>query len=284
MKELPPPTFALSQPVFRPIPPDKVTPGLAEQIRKLGEEGRLRTALDVLLPRLTDNPADQEALWLAMLTLGFSRTQQVQALEPLGERFLLDRRLDPLFAVCSHCRITTWVPSNCLAPAARLNVMNPGGMQCRNCGYVVCRNCFQSVHVAIDVDFLSQQCPNCGKMELGVPVYPTGRLPMQLDRGPTRVSTVVVFREGPVPPDRDYIAALLDARSPDAIDDKADLLGIPVFSWPDDIEVQARATLDRLGREGRISTLSLSDATTALLLDDESLHVYVVKMFRRRLK
>jgi hypothetical protein len=116
-----------------------------------------------------------------------------------------------------------------------------------------------------------------------VPVYPTGRLPMQLERRPVPVSVVVVFREGPVPPDRDYMVMLLEQRSPDAIDDNTNLIGVPVFPWPSDIQTVSWRTLEGFAREGRISMLGLADAPAALFKAD-GLNVYIVKMFRRRLR
>lgn len=75
---------------------------------------------------------------------------------------------------------------------------------------------------------------------------------------------------------------ILDQRSPDAVDDGAHLIGVPVFPWPDDIRPYARCTLTQFATDGRISSLALSNAPAGLFRDDAGLNVYIVKMFDHR--
>ena len=74
-------------------------PGLGTEVEQLMREGRYRSALDLLFSVLDQSPSDQEALFLAAIVVGASRTQQITAIEPLGNRYQYDRRLDPLWVV-----------------------------------------------------------------------------------------------------------------------------------------------------------------------------------------
>src|SRR5262245_30911671 len=110
--DLPPDTYCYPR-ALRPGASWSPTPGLRETIQRLMGEGRFRSALDLLLPRLDRDPDDQEALTLALIALGHGRTQELQAVEPLGPRYLYDPRLDPVFTVCTGCG-NTWASSRCL--------------------------------------------------------------------------------------------------------------------------------------------------------------------------
>ena len=101
---------------------------------------------------------------------------------------LLDLRLDCLYAMCSLCKKTSWAPHAGLLDSAikAMSVANPAGLQCRNRGYVVCRNCF-----------VSENCINRGQNQLRSPVHPTGRLPKQLERRSKSVAAAIILREVP---------------------------------------------------------------------------------------
>jgi len=285
VNEYPPDTFCLSGNVFRPQPVQKVTPGLADRVQRLTGEGKFRSALDELFPILDQDPMDQEALRLAMIALGVPRTQQLQAPEPLGLSYWLDTRLDPVFAVCSHCQ-RSWVP-HLLYFIKEPRVTNPIGMQCRACGYVVCRNCLAKSNAVpstragdgLDVNFLSRLCPNCKKLSLGFPVFPTGRPPRQLERRPQPVSAVVVLREGPIAPDYEYMRDLLEPLSPDALQGNAHLIAVPVDSWPNDIGNVAMAILARHSVDGKILWDQSIPPVAASLTDENGLNVYILKVF-----
>jgi hypothetical protein len=267
--------------VFRPGEPYAPTPELTEKIQHLIGAGKYRSALDELFAILARNPADPEALTLALIVLSASRTTQIQSAEPLGPRYLYDRRLDPLCAVCSQCG-SSWVASNVKFAdlKTRLSMMNPVGLQCNNCSFTLCRKCLKSIYFGGGMGVFNRSCPKCATETLGVPVYPTGRPPMQLGRRPEHVAALIVFREGPVPPGREYIEELAEARSPDALDDKAELIGVPVNPWPDDIESHARDKLAVFVGAGRISSAGALDPEAATLTDESGTRVHLVKMYQ----
>lgn len=201
----------------------------------LGEGGRHRTAMDMVFRVLDHDPEHDAALRLALTIAGASRTAILEASEPLTPQYLLDRRLDSLFAVCSACR-SSWAPTNCLTTYQKQAIINPVGVQCYACGYVVWRKCLQSSAFDVGMAIVSQVCPNCGGEVLGTPVYPTGRTPAPLRRHARRVEQPFLFREGPLPPDVETITELVKVVSPDAFEDDAEIFGLPVENWRTDME------------------------------------------------
>src|SRR5690242_701796 len=82
----------------------KPRPGLGSRIEQCTSSGRYRTAMDELLQILRHYPGDPEALFLCAIVLGSAtRTKQIVAAEPLGERYTNDRRLDALCVCCRKC-------------------------------------------------------------------------------------------------------------------------------------------------------------------------------------
>jgi hypothetical protein len=69
----------------------------------------------------------------------------------------------------------------------------------------------------MDFVLIVKRCPNCHQEELGVPVFSTGRLPSQMAQHTAPLAHMLVFREGPIPPDGEYLQELLEAVSPDAL-------------------------------------------------------------------
>lgn len=211
---------------FRPQPLKTSTPGLLNVIQKLSTQGRFRSALDILFEILDRSPNDAEALELAMIVISLvdTRTRELEALEPLTMRYRNDTRLDSIYAVCNRCQ-KSWVPGECLfvEKYTQLSVFGKRDMQCPLCNYTLCVDCLPDCLPPdggeLGLQSLSQPCPNCQAGELTFPVYPTGRLPRQMPRRPNRVIAAVVFREGPIPPNLEYVSKLLDDCSPDAIDD-----------------------------------------------------------------
>jgi hypothetical protein len=247
---------------------------MTERMQQLSGQGKLRTALDVLLPILARDPHNQEALWYANLIVGMhGRTTHLQAAEPLSNRYLFDTRLDSLYATCSRCH-RSWMPGSTEVKQLyqKVSVTNAMGRQCTNCGYVVCRECASVEHLALDLSLVSAQCSNCKKEALSPTVYPTGRLPLQLPRRPTPVKTALVYRQGPIPPDKEYMTQLLDDRSPDALDDRAELIGCPVSDWPAHSGELLLAAISRLA-------VGSSDVESGELTDDSGQRVYLVKSF-----
>jgi len=234
----PPKAFDLIPNAFRPSDSYEQIPGLLEEIEQLSAAGRFRSALKRLFQILQKDPGHEQALLLAMTIVGSNKTQHLQAKEPLTPGLLQDTRLDPIYTVCSQCRTAEWISTNCILPSAEMIVTNPAGLQCYNCGYVVCRDCLSTTSVDNPlIRHVSNLCPNCRKKKLSVPVYPTGRVARQMARRDRRVLQAFVFREGPIPPDATYMEDLLESCSPDVLEDKAELVAMPMFPWPDSTEV-----------------------------------------------
>ena len=262
--DFPPAKFNVSDFVFRPEFSYSPTPGLSESTQDLVQQRRYRSALEPLLETLAESPRDQEALTLALLVLGSTRTSNVQANEALSNRYLLDRRLDPLFATCCKCG-RTWAPHNCILPIQQ-EPLNPMGQQCWACGYVMCRKCYEGL----------TGCPNCQSTALRGRVFPTGRTPRQLERRNKPVAAAIIFREGPIPPDVAWLDALLDPVSPDVFG--SDIHVRPVPEWPDDMRAVAMFTAIRLIDAGRIQA-SLTDAIGNEVKSVDGLRVYVLKLY-----
>jgi hypothetical protein len=233
-RKIPPDTFSLMPRPFRPAVGVKRTPGL-ENIEELAKRGKLRSAMDNVLAVLDQDPENEQALWLAMIIFGaVTRTQQVNADEALGPKYWRDTRLDRIFAVCSRCRLRSWVPDECLSEYSTWVVSNPIGLQCRECGYVVCRVCLEELSGNSQNSVVA--CPNCRKPALGKPVYPTGRNSLQLERFGRPVQLVYIMREGPLPPTIQEVNKLLYQFSPDPLSDDHELMFGPVEPWTDDIQ------------------------------------------------
>jgi hypothetical protein len=269
--EYPPGQFHLSEFVFRPGLPYTPRPGLQDRIERLRSEGRDRSALEGLLEVLENSPRDQEALMLALIVLGRGRTEQRHAAEVIPREYLLDRRLDPIFAVCSHCKTSSWTPTNCLLHGrlADAQVNNPIGLQCWGCGYVMCRKCYPGLRT----------CPNCGSSDHRAPVYPTGRTPRQLERRPQPVAATLVFREGPLAPDPEWMKALLAEVSPDALASGARISAFPAYPWPANIEHIALFSAMRLKDEGRLPPVRMDDVVGGEVRSADGLRVYVLKLY-----
>jgi hypothetical protein len=233
-RKIPPDTFSLMPRPFRPHVGVKRTPGL-ENIEELVKQGKLRSAMDGVLAALDHDPENEQALRLAMIIFGaVPRTQQVNADEALGPNYWRDTRLDRIFAVCSRCRSKSWVPHECLLEYAMVVARNPVGLQCQECGYVVCRVCLEELSGKSQNSVVA--CPNCRKSALGKPVYPTGRNSLQLERFGRPVQLVYIMREGPIPPTVQEVNKLLYQFSPDPLSDDHELIFVPVEPWTDNIQ------------------------------------------------
>src|SRR5712691_6586585 len=160
---IPPGNFNLVERAFRPTWDYERIEGLTETVQTLSTQGRLRSALDEIFKALDTYPDHPQALELAMIIVGKgSGIEAIEVQEPLTKAYLLDRLLDPIFTVCSRCSTQAWVSSNCLfGDVGSITVTNPAGLQCYNCGYVVCRNCLQETRRSMTVATVSQTCPHC---------------------------------------------------------------------------------------------------------------------------
>ncbi len=278
----PPDAFNVTDGPFRPTPSFPAVGGLQEIVFRLENQGRYRSALDEVFNVLDLDPNNEHALRLAITVVGDNRSNQLRAQEPLTAAYLNDRRLDSIFTACSQCKTTEWVSVYCLHEGLLgLNYTTSEilpGYQCYDCGYVACRKCLDGASQNEDRLHALRiyRCPNCGGPNLKA-AYPTGRLPRQMARHPEPVVQVVVFREGPIPPDEAYMAGLLERTSPDALEDGAELIGIPVSPWPNDIEKMAQSLLFRLRGERRLKALP-EHAEYRLVQDAVGTRVYVAKL------
>ena len=243
--KLPPQTFNLSPNVLRPTNFYAVDQELWDRVHKLRNEGEFQTALQEILDVLDEKPDDEGTLRLAAVTIGDSRSEQLQAKEPLPPSMVGDTRLDPIFTQCSRCKQNQWISLSWFldgfADPDQMDVTNPAGLQCQRCGYVVCRDCLKAIENKSDRGYstYSNVCPNCGKTAMGSPVYPTGRTSLQMKHTRRALSEVLIFREGPLVPDDEYIRGILESVYPEAL--KADVAyrAFPVYPWEEEIKLYA---------------------------------------------
>ncbi len=261
--------------------------GLSKNVNALHHQGRSRSALDEIFKVLDKDPDHPQALDLAMMVVGGIRTSQLQALEPIPPSYLLDPRLDPIVTVCTRCG-KSWIGGEPLlmpgmqlfAATVMLNSGAPRAMQCYACGYIVCAECISAIMAdePLNPGPLPTVCPSCGVDALKRPAYPTGRPPQQMARRAHPVVEVLVFREGPVPPDASYLREFIERFSPDAIAAHARLVGIPLFPWPDNVEVVAQESLAEKETKGEFPTGSLVEFATSM--DDQKNRLYVAKIMQ----
>ncbi|HEY1351416.1 MAG TPA: hypothetical protein VGF67_17480 [Ktedonobacteraceae bacterium] len=280
---IPPDTFHLMAHPFRPTREYQAIAGFSETVRALEEQGRLRSAMEEILTVLESHPGHPQALMLAMILLGESRTNRRRAREPLPQAVLLDTRLDAIYAVCSHCREKEWVPEAiAMIPYAKMLVNDPVGLQCYQCGYVLCRACLQSFPASAGISLASSTCPNCLRGKLRSPVFPTGRRPHQLSRHTDSVVRVLLLREGPVPPDNAYIQHLLEMVSPDILGKRGTIINaFPVSSWSEDIDHLADAMVTRMEMDGTLPPGSFDRVERAHVQDRDGIRCLIVKMMQQ---
>jgi hypothetical protein len=259
---------------FRPAAEVKGTPAL-ENIEKLVIQRKLRSAIDCVLATLDEDPENEQALRLAMIILGaVSRTQQLNADEALGPKYWRDSRLDRIFAVCSRCRVRSWVPDECLLEYANMVAKNPIGLQCQECGYVVCRACLEELSGKEQNS--GPACPSCHKYVLGKPVYPTGRNSLQLQRFGRPVQLVYILREGPIPPTIQELQKLLYQFSPDPLSADHQLIFRPVEPWVHDIQQVGEAKLYSLMNEFDLDS-QLFETRAAIVSDENGLRAGIFR-------
>lgn len=239
--------------------------------------------MDELLKILRHQPGDPEALFLCAIVLGASRTKHIVAAEPLGERYTNDLRLDPLCVACCKCE-TTWFPSVVhfdVGPETQMNVTNPIGLQCQECGYTLCRDCLRKGSIGFAMEVYLHRCPQCPGEQLRTPVMPTGREPCQFERRSDRIEVAVLFREGPIPPDVAFMNNFFECVSPDVIEDEARIIGVPVSPWPRNPMVYTLAYVLGLADKGIIGRPAIDMTETNDATDREGLHFYLVRVYQR---
>lgn len=217
------------------------TDDLCRQASEAMVATKLRTALKLVTTVLSVYPEHELALGLAgvILKLGMAKSENQSAKEPLAFGDLLDTRLDRLFCSCEWpgCR-NSWVSSRVAFRAPEIKVRNPIGGRCQACGKYTCRT-----HFATQTD-RTAICPQCGgRLNYAPPA--NGRTPSQTVRLNQPVVHVVLLREGPLPPSRDFIRVLLDVQAPDVLEDGATISVFHDPNWSDDPEGLASALVAR---------------------------------------
>ena len=238
--KLPPTTFNVSSNALRPTESYTVDQELWDRVQKFRNQGKYRTALEEVLNVLAQKPDDEGTLRLAAATIGGSRSEQLQAKEPIPSGMLGDTRLDPIFTQCSRCKNTQWISLNWMFDSGgHISVMSPVGLQCQECGYVMCRECLKTIQNKFGLGYstYSKICPNCGQSALGAPVFPTGRTSTQMKHIKGILSRVLIFREGPLVPDAEYIKEILENVYPEALTSSVIYSAFPVSFWPEDISI-----------------------------------------------
>ncbi|UUU43373.1 hypothetical protein [Streptomyces sp. NBC_00162] len=178
-------------------------PALRQTVEELLAGSRRRTALDEVLRHLRHAPESTDALFLALVVLGQSRTELLESDEPLTDTQRVSALLAPVATECSNCGVL-WYSRHTVLNAngpTKLTIGNPIGLQCQNCRYTLCRNCLskgvQSYTAPVDAPELpGRPCPNSGSHgQLTTPVLPTGRhgvTPMD----PDGIEGVIIARDG----------------------------------------------------------------------------------------
>lgn len=191
-------------------------------------EGRFITALDQIFPLLDQDPNDEWALELAAWTVYYGRLRDsiFYAPEKLPNEYFHDTRLDKIFCECKKCIVNCWVPNPILRrPHGDSLNFNPAGGRCPICKNIFCRECL------IVIDGSPRHCPDC-LVDVEVADEPNGRTPRQAPRRKEKIDLVLIFREGPIPPDSEYVRKLLRRYSPDVFDSNPKIGAIPKFPWP----------------------------------------------------
>jgi len=100
-----------------------------------------------------------------------------------------------------------------------------------------------------------------------------------MPRSKTDILRILVFREGLIPPDDEYIEKLLEVYSPDTLKNfRVPTTPIPLAPWPDDIEDLANTALTKLQEDGKLPALFRREASH--IRDEYGTRVFLVKVFR----
>jgi len=247
------------------------TPGFRAKVEALRQAGRYRSAIEEILKVLDCDPNNYEALYHAATIIGLEQTKQLTAAEPLGQRYTLDQRLNPVWAVCQECD-NQWVPSSVYLGSLMgvASIGNPVGLQCPNCGYTLCRECLNRV------SFYEHDCPQGCGLRLTAPVLPTGRNNYQYARRKELVTHVFIFREGPIQPDANYVQAFLDTRSPDVFEGRPEVVALSVERWPDGgFEDYVISSLMARG----ITADMIQNSESGTIVDDYGSRVHLIKLY-----
>ncbi|MFJ8827805.1 hypothetical protein ACIREE_39495 [Streptomyces sp. NPDC102467] len=198
---------------------------LRESVMALVKAGRRRTALDVVLRHLRQDPESTDGLFVALVALEGSRTALLECPEPPTDGQRASALLAPLATECSACHAMWYSQHTVLVShgSTEINVSNPIGLQCGTCRYTLCRNCLSTSDTGSyteDVDTphtVRGYCENC-RQQLTTPVLSTGRHDVQPIH-PDTIEGVVVVRDGLIRPAMDEVLPVVMKFLPLVADD-----------------------------------------------------------------
>jgi serine/threonine protein kinase len=196
---------------------------------------RYATGLRQVLRALEARPHDEKILELAgmLVSVGMGRSSHVEA-EPgerLSDDLLSSPLIDSIFCQCSVCD-RVWVPRD--YGGAMAIVLNPVGAQCPTCQRVFCRAHFG--HADTGVDSSTAVCPD-HRVRLERIVRANGRKSQRLHKPRLATTAIVLYREGPLPPDLPYARKAIGLLAPDALEAGARIRTHGVVDWN---HIQAR--------------------------------------------
>jgi tetratricopeptide (TPR) repeat protein len=255
---------------------------LTERIQKLTAETRFRTALDEIFAFLDLDPNNEKANYLVRLVIFLAQDERKDAhgdfliAEPLTEEYLGNPLLDQLFCECQKCRYT-WMP-NPLINALDVSLMvrfSPLGGICPECHRVFCRECARAIKSSSQAS--PQVCPYC-RVPLSPIGSPNGRTTRQTTRRKQTLRLIIVFRQGPIPPDSEYLTELFRRLSPEVLNQNPEIMAFPVFPW----SIHDNDVLRKIA--GVFASQNISIDTHIIdhyyqFLDDDSNHLYIVKIY-----
>jgi len=219
--------------------------GLIDRVQLLVERKQFRSAMEELFVFFERFPANADALFLVLVSFFNDRSIQLESsdVEPLTPAQLSNRHLDSLFSTCVVCE-KTFIQQDELAfhfmrtvssfsSNNQLDLANmrsgrtmPDGVQCKTCGTAFCKNCIRLAIDGPDCGFVDRNCPVCGTVDISKRVLPNGRLPQSVRKTSNQIGIVLMFREGPLPPDQAYMEQVLKTASPQALAQNAVLVGV----------------------------------------------------------
>lgn len=258
------------------------------QVQRLQQEGRFNSALKELLSILDDHPNDLAILNLAgeVIYSGHSTTSAYEASERIEAEYLFDTRLDSLFCQCEKCG-KTWMPSPGLTAFLRdtlkdprnsiTSVDGPGG-QCTKCDKVFCYECATAKAPEVYI------CPVCNAT-LSPVAKPNGRIPLQTPRRKEKLKLVLLFRDGPVPPNDEDVTKFLKRRSPDVFDSNPRVRAYPVSPWSENDNQVLKEAMNQALADYYIlerKTPEQNQIEHYFTSDDEGNNVCLIKIFEKK--
>jgi hypothetical protein len=203
-------------------------PELTDEVDRLWNERRYKSALDVVLRSLRAEGRSAEAFRWALMLLhtGQRRTPDAHVAEPVAPQQHRNPYFAPIATECARCA-RFWYSGHVPFEQANISVSNPIGLQCPICRYSLCRDC---------LDPRDRRCPDEGcRGELGVPVLPTGR-----PRG---------MRANPFTEKLEHVL-ILWRDTPTSLEEADELLDL-ACAWQDRGGITVRSQVSKVGERER---------------------------------